>query len=515
VKFGRTVGAAVWVSLCGGTAVPAAAGATPARPHVVFILADDLGYGDIGAYNPDSRIPTPSIDRLAREGIRFTDAHSPASVCTPTRYGILTGRYAWRTWLAQGVVGGYTPPLIEPDRPTVASFLKQNGYTTAMIGKWHLGLGWVRANGFVGTAANAEANLAGSWQDGDPARGMNVDFDEPIRGGPRDLGFDHAYFTAACPTMDGPFTFIRNDRPGVRPDRPIFVDPAAEPEYGRPRPGWIAPGFSLETVDVEFVEEAVAFMERSLAEDARRPFFVYLALSSPHTPWLPPTFARGRSGDGPRGDLVTVADWAVGEIGAALARLGVSGDTLLVFASDNGPHPGTHGHSSAGPFRGYKSHVWEGGHRVPLIARWPGRIPEGGASAEPVELTDLMGTLAGILGRKLSAGAGPDSYDVSPALLGTPRAGPIREAIVSHSHNGAFAIRQGPWKLILGTDGSGGWIPPADERPSPERPGQLYNLEDDPGELANRYAERPEIVARLRDLLASYRESGRSRPPRP
>jgi len=492
--------------------VSASSSATPRPPNVVFILADDLGYGDIGANNSQSRIATPHIDRLAREGMRFTDAHSPAAVCTPSRYGILTGRYAWRTWLKQGVLGGYTPPLIEPDRLTVASFLKQSGYTTAMIGKWHLGVGWVRANGFVGTAANAEEHRAGSSQDGDVAKGMNVDFDQPVRGGPRDLGFDYAFFTAACPTMDGPFTFIRNDRPTARPDRKIFVDPNAEEEYGRPRAGWIAPGFSLETVDLEFVKETISFMERSVAQEPTRPFFVHLSLSSPHTPWLPPTFARGASGDGPRGDLVTVADWAVGEVRAALDRLGVSGHTLLVFTSDNGPHPGTNGHASAGAFRGYKSHVWEGGHRVPLIARWPGRVTEGAVSPEPVELTDLMGTLAGILGRDLPKDAGPDSYDVSPALLGRKLDRPIREAIVSHSVNGAFAIRQGPWKLISGTDGSGGWVPPADQPSSPDRPGQLYNLETDPGESKNLYADRPEVVARLRDLLASYRASGRSRP---
>ena len=513
-RMGRLVALGLAAGALSSSPVSGSAGpGAPTRtPNVVFILADDLGYGDVGANNPQSRIATPHIDRIAREGIRFTDAHSPAAVCTPTRYGILTGRYAWRTWLKQGVIGGYTPPLIEPDRVTVASFLKQNGYATAMIGKWHLGVGWVRRNGFVGTAANAEKNLAGSWQDGDPAKGMDVDFDQPVRGGPRDLGFDYAFFTAACPTMDGPFTFIRNDRPTVRPDRKIFVDPDAEEEYGRPRAGWIAPGFSLETVDMEFVRETISFMERRVAEDPKRPFFVHLSLNSPHTPWLPPTFARGASGDGPRGDLVTVADWAVGEVRAALDRLGVTDDTLLIFTSDNGPHPGINGHASAGAFRGYKSHIWEGGHRVPLIARWPKRVPGGAVSREPVELTDLMGTLAGVLGSELPKGAGPDSYDVSPALFGRELDRPIREAVVSHSVNGSFAIREGPWKLISGTDGSGGWVPPADRAASPERPGQLYNLATDPGESKNLYADRPEVVARLRDLLASYRESGRSRP---
>ena len=480
------------------------------RPHIVYILADDMGYGDVGVYNSESKIPTPNMDELAREGIRFTDAHSPSAVCSPTRYGILTGRYSWRTWLKRGVVGGYTPPLIEPGRHTVATFLKQHDYTTAMIGKWHLGLGWVRANGLIGTAENAAEYWRGSWQDGNPEEGMNVDFTQPIHGGPTDLGFDYAYFTAACSTIDGPFCYIENNRPTRLPDRPIFVDPNVDTDH-KPRPAWIAPAFSLQTVDLEFTDKSIQFMEESLAEDPDRPFFVYLALSSPHAPWLPPTFAQGVSGGGDRGDMVVVVDWAVGEIHRALDRMGVAENTLLIVTSDNGPRIGSNGHESAGDLRGYKSHIWEGGHRVPFIARWPGHIEAGTVCDEPIELNDLMATVAAILGEGLPEAAGPDSYDISPALLGKDYEGPIREAIVSHSENGSFAIRQGPWKLILGTDGSGGWVRPSDKPPSPDRPGQLYNLKEDPREQTNLYDERPEIVERLRGLLRSYEESGRSR----
>jgi arylsulfatase A-like enzyme len=339
---------------------------------------------------------------------------------------------------------------------------------------------------------------------------MDVDFTQPIRGGPTDLGFDYAYFTAACSTIDGPFCYIENDRPTELPDREVFVDPDVDADR-RPRPGWIAPGFSLETVDLDFTEKTIEFMEESLTEAPDRPFFVYLALSSPHTPWLPPTFAQGVSGDGDRGDMVVVADWAVGQVVDALDRMGLAQDTLLIVASDNGPRIGTNGHRSAGDLRGYKSHIWEGGHRVPFIARWPRRIEAGAVSDEPVQLNDLMGTVAGIIGVDLPDGAGPDSYDISAAMFGEDHDGPLREAIVSSSENGSYAIRQGPWKLIIGTDGSGGWVEPSDDPYDPERPGQLYNLREDPGEQVNHYAEQPEIVERLSALLRSYEEAGRSR----
>jgi len=490
-----------------------------------------MGYGDAGCYNPASRVPTPSIDRLAAQGARFTDAHSPSAVCTPTRYGLLTGRYAWRTWLKRGVVGGYTPPLIEPTRPTLASVLRSNGYRTGFFGKWHLGLGWTRVNGFVPTFEDAQRMFPGSWQDPDPSTGLNVDFTRPIHGGPTALGFDEAFFTAACSTIDGPFTFIENDRVTAIPDRLVseFYD-LSKGEEGSPRRGWMAPGFKLEEVDLRFTERAIRFLERSVAAGPRRPFFVELALSSPHTPWLVPDLVKGRSGDGPRGDLVALADLCVGRIMGALERLGAAERTLLIFASDNGPHPGTNGHASAGALRGLKSHIWEGGHRVPFIARWPGRIEPGAVVNEPICLTDLMATFGAVAGVDLPPEAGPDSVDISPALFRRSRAGstagsgggrgvgsppPLREAIVSHSEDGTFAIRRGAWKLILDNRTSGGWMVPEGTPPVPGSPGQLYNLAEDPGETRDLWAERPDIVAELTALLEKYKKEGRSVPPRP
>ncbi|MCK4293015.1 MAG: arylsulfatase [Planctomycetes bacterium] len=484
---------------------------TTKRPNIVFIMADDMGYGDVTCYNPDSRIPTPDMDRLAKQGVRFTDAHSPSAVCTPTRYGVLTGRYCWRTWLRSGVVGGYTNPLIEPTRMTAASFLKKQGYTTACIGKWHLGLGWTRHNGYVGTWKDAQAHFKGSWQDGDAQKGMNVDFTKPIHGGPTDLGFDYAYYTAACSTIDGPFCYIENRHTVGIPNKPIFVDKNKHPDY-RPRPGLVAPGYALEDVDPTFTDKAVRFIERSRKKSPDRPFFVYLALSSPHAPWLPPAFVRGKSQAGPRGDMVVLVDWCAGQVMEALERTQAADNTVLIVTSDNGPRHGANDHKSAGNLRGHKSHTWEGGHRIPFIARWPGRIEPNTISDEPICLTDLMGTCAAILGHKLPDNAGQDSYNILPALVGRRLDKPIREAIVSHSVYGVFAIRQGPWKLILENQDSGGWVRPSGSGPKADRPGQLYNLDDDPAEQDNLFDKHPGIVKRLRTLLETYKKQGYSRP---
>jgi len=506
-----TLGAAVLAAGPGSACRPAGR----RNPNIVLILADDLGYGDPGCNNPGSKIPMPNVDGIAARGVRFTDAHAPAAVCTPTRYGLLTGRYAWRTWLKQGVLGGYTPPLVETGRMTTASLLKSRGYATGFFGKWHLGLTWTRMNGSAPDWREAEKLRPGSSQDADPKTGMNADFTKPVAGGPVDHGYDEAYFSAACPTMDGPFVFIENRQASAIPTGQVsdYYDMTGG-EEGSPRKGWIVPGFKLEDVDFHFTEKAIAFMERSRRESPAKPFFVSLHLSAPHTPWLPPPLFKGKSLDGPRGDLVMLADWCTGEIAKALDRLGVADDTLFIFTSDNGPHPGTNGHKSEGALRGLKSQIWEGGHRVPLVARWPKRVPEGIVSDEPVCLVDLLATFAALTGAPLPEDAGPDSYDISPALLGKKGPSPIREAIVSHSQNGTFAIRQGAWKLILDNKTSGGWMTPAGKPPQPGTPGQLYNLAEDPAESNDLWEERPEIVARLTALLDKYKQDGRSAPRR-
>ncbi|NTV82232.1 MAG: sulfatase-like hydrolase/transferase, partial [Candidatus Aminicenantes bacterium] len=314
------------------------------------------------------------------------------------------------------------------------------------------------------------------------------------------------------------------------PDRQVseFYD-LSKGEEGSPRRGWIAPGFKLEEVDLRFTERAIRFLERSRALTPRRPVFLELALSSPHTPWLVPDLVKDRSGDGPRGDLVALADLCVGRIMEALERLGAAERTLLIFTSDNGPHPGTNGHASAGALRGLKSHIWEGGHRVPFVARWPGTVEPGAVVDEPICLTDLMATFAAVSGADLPPDAGPDSVDISPALFRRGRTGsaegpagrrrsgsgrPLREAIVSHSEDGTFAIRRGAWKLVLDNRTSGGWMVPEGTPPVPGTPGQLYDLAEDPGETRDLWAARPDIVADLAALLATYKRDGRSVPPR-
>ena len=472
--------------LLGGTGMwMGCTGAPPVPPNIVIVLADDLGYGDPVSYNPDSKIPTPHLDRLAAEGMRFTDAHSPSSVCTPTRYGILTGRYAWRTRLKSGVLVGDSPSLIDTTRVTLPSMLRQAGYATAGVGKWHLGLG-----------------------DRAP-----TDYTRSLHPGPVSLGFD-TYFGIPASLDFQPYVYVVDD--GVE-QLPTDSIEASLPPGGRQdffRGGAIAPDFRHVDVLPRTVRRAVEFIEN---QPKGTPFFLYVPLSAPHTPWLPTESFQGVSGAGTYGDFAAQVDAGFGEILDALERTDVAERTVVVFASDNGAHwtledVEAFGHRANLTWRGMKADIHEGGHRVPFIVRWPGVIEAGSVSDEVVSLVDLMATSASLAGLKLPDEAGEDSYDLLPVLLGEPYEEPIREAIVMHSLHGMFAIRQGPWKLIEGM-GSGGFTQPAIVEPAPGQPeGQLYNLEDDPGETTNLYAERPDMVERLSALLDRYRTQEGSRP---
>jgi arylsulfatase A-like enzyme len=461
-------------------------------PNIVFIMADDMGYGDVGCYNPESKIPTPNIDKLAREGIRFTDAHMPSAVCTPTRYGVLTGRYCWRSRLKRGVFGVFNRPLIEKDRMTVASLLKKYGYGTACVGKWHLGLNWVTKEG-------QPADIEEDYEQ------MEVDFSKPIEDGPTDRGFDYFFGTAACTTDDPPFCFIENDHTVGIPSIVSPVDPAEED-----RELLMVPGWRHEDADIEFTNKATAFIKQHVKSQPERPFFLYLPLSVPHIPWLPPEFVKGKSKAGPRGDQVVLFDWSVGEVVKTLDKLGISDNTLVIVTSDNGPREEINRHKSAGDLRGLKGSIWEGGHRVPFIARWPGKIKAGTTSDEIICLTDLIATFAAIVGTELPKDAGQDSYNILPALLGKKLGKPIREAIVHHSGAGVFAIRQGEWKLILESKGAGYHDGP----PETGSPGQLYNLANDLYEKNDLWEKHPEIVKPLTKLLDKYKKQGYSRPVR-
>ncbi|MEM7308760.1 MAG: arylsulfatase [Planctomycetota bacterium] len=478
-------------------------------PNVVLILADDLGYGDVGCFNDESKIPTPHLDRLAAEGLRLTDAHSPSSVCTPTRYGILTGRYAWRTALTKSVLWPWDPPLIEEERLTLPELLRAEGYRTACIGKWHLGWDWP-----LDDESRVTAELDGhTWEAARRAEiGERVNWDRAIAGGPLAHGFDH-YFGDDVPNFP-PYAFLEDERVLTRPT-------ASKPEGMFGHPGPAAPGWDLSLVMPTLAQRAASWIEAHAGEGGAAPFFLYLPLTAPHTPIAPSPHFAGRSEAGAYGDFVCEVDWLVGEVLAALERAGASGNTLVVFTSDNGSpqRDGTgmsgpvgavrarFGHDPSRPWRGLKSDAWEGGHRVPLLVRWPGRVPAGAVSDAPFVHTDLYRTLATLVGHELPDDAGEDSFDQLATL--TEGAAAARDHLVHHSGQGVFALRVGRWKLILGR-GSGGfsrWAPPED---APA--GQLYDLEADPGEATNVYAERPDVVERLEARLAGLRASGRSVP---
>jgi len=466
------------------------------KPNIVFILADDLGYGDPTCYNKQSKTPTPEMDRFAGQGIRFTDAHTPSAVCTPTRYGTLTGRYCWRSSLKSGVLNGYSEPLIETDRVTVASLLKKHGYRTGCVGKWHLGLGWVVKD--FNQKAKAD----------------NVDWSKPVRHGPPSLGFDYSYIIPASLDMD-PYCWLEDERAvetatGHTPGSKRRWDGGG----GFWRAGPIAPSFDFYEVLPTITTKSVEFVKR---QKTRNPFFLYVPLTAPHTPWMPTKEFRGRTEVDWYGDFVAQVDAAIGQIIKAVDDAGFRDNTLVIVTSDNGSHWPVEqikkfGHRANGPWRGQKSDIHEAGHRVPFLCRWPGRIEPGTQSRQTICLTDLLATFAAVVGEALPADTGQDSYDILPAMLNPGLEKPIREATVHHSGNGMFAIRQGPWKLIQGL-GSGGFTAPQRIEPKPGGPqGQLYNLEQDPGEQKNLWTERPEIVERLSALLERYKQQGHSRP---
>ena len=454
----------------------------PAPPNIVLILADDLGWGDTSCYNPKARTRTPSIDRLASEGVRFTDAHSPSSVCTPTRYGILTGRYCWRTKLKSGVLNGESPSLIEPRRETLASMLKKRGYRTGGFGKWHLGLG----------------------------DAPKTDYSSELRPGPNDFGFDEYFGIPASLDMP-PYLYFENRRV-------VEAATAQTPNNGVPlrgpywRGGPIAPNFRMDEVLPKVTERACRF----IAQPGTQPFFAYVPLNAPHTPWVPSGEWKGKSKAGLYGDFVEQVDASVRRIVEQLTQRRVLDNTLIIMASDNGAPwsapdiEASGGHVANASWRGQKADIQEAGHRIPFIVRWPGRAkPQ--VSRETVCLTDIFATIAQIQGIPLQAGVAEDSFSILPALLG-PGSTPIREAIVHHSSQGLFSIRQGDWKLVLGR-GSGGFTKPVSITPAQGEPeGELYNLAQDPHEDDNLYLQKPEIAKRLRDLLARYQAQGHSRP---
>lgn len=489
----------------------AVASAAPAKPNFIYVLCDDLGYGDVKCLNPQGKIATPNLDKLAAGGMYFTDVHSSSSVCSPTRYGIMTGRYNWRSKLQSGVLGGLSPRLIEPGRLTVAQLLKNHGYHTAAIGKWHLGMDWVKQAGKDVAELNIES----------PAQVNNVDFTQPIKNGPNAVGFDY-YFGISASLDMVPYTFIENDR--------VTKLPTAEKKFpmmsgkaGFTRFGPAAPDFEAEDVLPTLTAKAVDYV-KSRAADAKagQPFFLYLPLPSPHTPIAPTKEWQGKSGLNPYADFVMQTDHCIGQLLAEVDRLGLGENTLFIVTSDNGCSPQADfpallakGHNPSHTFRGHKADIFDGGHHIPFLVRWTGRIKPGTKSDQLLCLTDFMATVAEIIGAKTPANAAEDSVSFLPALTGQDKA-PLREAVVHHSINGSFAIRQANWKLELCRD-SGGWSDPRPGAPkAAELPAvQLYDLDKDIGEQTNLQDKHPDIVTRLTKLLEKYVTDGRSTPGEP
>ncbi len=475
------------------------------KPNIVYILMDDLGYGDLRCLNPNGKIPTPNLDRMASQGMIFTDAHSASSVCTPTRYGLLTGRYAWRTWLQKGVVGGYSPALIEDGRMTVASLLKDNGYHTAMIGKSHLGMDWTQKDG-TKVEPDYKRKKRILHEIG------TVDFTKPIERTPNANGFEYFFGISASLDMP-PYVWIENNRVLEQPNR---MNRSYGPTFMRE--GWTSPDFTAVDVMPRMVRRASQYIINHA--DNEKPFFLYVPLPAPHTPILPTTEYIGQSNTSLYGDFVMMVDAMVGRILETIDNSGIGDHTLVIFTADNGcSHTADFKtlerfeHYPSYIFRGSKSDIYEGGHRIPFIARWPAKIPAGSKSAQLTCLNDLMATCADLINVDLPDNAAEDSFSILPAILNQPMP-EERPAVVHHSINGSFAIRKGDWKLAL-CPGSGGWGHPKPAQTQGLPPVQLYNLKKDIGEQKNLQDEHPEIVAALTKEMKRFIALGRSTPGQP
>ncbi|MEM6776847.1 MAG: arylsulfatase [Planctomycetota bacterium] len=439
--------------------------------NLVFILCDDLGYGDVQCLAPaTSRIPTPHADQLAADGMVFTNAHSGSSVCTPTRYGIMTGRYSWRTRLQAGVVTGYAPSLIAAGRPTVASFLQNQGFHTAAIGKWHLDFEYLdQESGRRLTAKEHPMPPVGAI----------------IPDGPLTRGFDFYHGFHHARNMEA---VIENDRV-IEHDQTVNMLP-------------------------RLTQQAVSYIDSRQGAD--EPFFLYLALGSPHTPIVPSKDWQGRSGLGDYGDFVMQTDHALGEVCKALDRNGMRENTLVVFTSDNGCSKAAgigklaeQGHSVSAHFRGSKADIWDGGHNIPFIVRWPARVASGSQTNQLICLGDWFATVAELTSRAVPAGSCEDSVSFAGLLTGDPVSSG-RQVVIHHSVSGHFAIRRGSWKLILAR-GSGGWTSPKEnEVPAGSPEGQLYDLSVDPGETNSLFESKPELVADMLEDLRRQVQQGRT-----
>jgi arylsulfatase A len=479
--------------------------AETAKPNILYILADDLGYGDVHCLNPKrGKIPTPNLDKLAAQGMIFTDAHGTSSVCTPSRYSILTGRYNWRSWVQHGVLSPYGSAMTPPTRATVATLLRQQGYATACVGKWHLGWDW--------SNQGKPMSFKEPWEP-ESLKYRPMDFTKPIKGGPTAVGFDY-FFGLDAPNFP-PYCFIENDRTVGVPTLQWKAPKSNNPYRYPATPGMGLPDWRMEDILPGIIAKSCEFI--TTQAQAQKPFFLYFALTSPHTPLAVNKEWEGRSGLNLYADFVMETDAMVGRVLNALEKSGVADNTLVIFSSDNGcaqyivPDLEKKGHFPSARFRGYKSDAWDGGHRVPFIVRWPGVVKPGSTCNQLACQMDLMATLAEITGATIPESAGEDSASLLPLLKGEDK--PVRETLIHHSIYGYFAIREGNWKLLV-CPGSGGWSKPndADAKKRKLPAVQLYDMSTDEGEKKNIQAQHPEIVQRLKAKLEEIVADGRSTP---
>ena len=465
------------------------------KPNMIFILADDMGYGDVS--HAGGLAKTPHVDRLRAEGMRFTDAHTTSSVCTPTRYSVLTGRYNWRTRLKKSVLFGLDKPLIPDDRTTVASFLSKRGYHTGIVGKWHLGLGWQKLPNGEKRTAESGPTKGGGW---------DIDFAKPVTGGPQTVGFDESFIIPASLDMY-PYVYLRNGK----------STQLATVTKAFKRAGPAGKDFDAINCLRDFARESREFIARSAKGD--KPFFLYLPLTSPHTPIVPAPAWQGKSTLGKYGDFVMETDWVVGEVLAELDKQKVTGETLVLFTTDNGCSPAAgitqlakKGHHPNAHWRGHKADIFEGGHRVPFIVRWPGKVKANSQYKGLVSTVDFLATAADIIGAggDIKPSEAEDSFSLLSALKGSEQQ--TRPSLIHHSIAGQFAIRRGKWKLCL-CPGSGGWSAPRPAQALKNKklpPVQLFDLEADPSEKKNVQGEHPKIVAELVDALVKAIADGRT-----
>ena len=509
------------ILLCSGTCTCVLASPSQNQtqhPNIVIILTDDLGYGDVACYNPESKVPTPHLDALAKEGMRFTDAHSPATVCTPTRYALLTGRLSLRTGKFPIFNSLQGPCLIEDERLTLPELLRDAGYATMMSGKWHLGMTFYDKQGEVLSARGS-------------GKVMDADYSHRIDGGPIDHGFDRFYGTANCPATDYLYAYIEDAHVPNPPTKQIDRDKYPKHPFNfQMRHGYASPDFDASEVDMVFLKKSQAFIREHTEANPKKPFFLYHAMHAVHLPTLPAEQFYGKTDAGPHGDFIYMMDHIVGELMNTLKDTGQADNTLVIFCSDNGPEVGTalrmasmFEHDAAHPWRGLKRDSWEGGHRTPMIVKWPGKVEAGTTSDQLISLLDIFATSAAIVGKDYPNDAGEDSYNMLPVFLGKQGDKLVRPYLIQQGHHDSVCIRMGQWKYLphqgsgstnytkkkSGKEGPVHLLLPEQD---PHAPGQLYNLADDPGETTNLYSKHPDIVKQLKDRLDASLQSGRSTP---